>query len=192
MILPDKNIDLRYSLIGFGSLILPELKTMQTVSSLWEKMREQGWHEDPRLGKTDPRIKKMWDYLGFPELTDDDSWCACAMNCCLKLAGYKTSDKIPVARSFETYGVQVPFSNIVKGDLVVFERGTWQGHVGFYDCHANEGSLNILGGNQDNMVGYKRYPITSTQIRLRGVRRLTKTSIISEPDIKTLKEWGLL
>jgi len=42
MILPDKNIDLKHSLIGFGSLVLPELKTMQTVSSLWDKMRDEG------------------------------------------------------------------------------------------------------------------------------------------------------
>ncbi len=39
MILPDKSISLSSSLIGTGSGILTELITPQTVSSLWEKVR---------------------------------------------------------------------------------------------------------------------------------------------------------
>lgn len=40
MILPDKNILLRYSILGAGSKILIDLNTPQTVSSLWEKARD--------------------------------------------------------------------------------------------------------------------------------------------------------
>ena len=39
MILPNKDIMLRYSILGTGTLILRELKNPQTVSSLWEKIR---------------------------------------------------------------------------------------------------------------------------------------------------------
>lgn len=39
MIYPDKTMGLKYSLLGVGSLILSELNTAQTVSSLWEKVR---------------------------------------------------------------------------------------------------------------------------------------------------------
>lgn len=39
MILPDKTIKLKYSFLGAGSRILVELESCQTVSSLWEKVR---------------------------------------------------------------------------------------------------------------------------------------------------------
>lgn len=39
MILPDKNITLHYSIIGAGTKILMELNISQTISSLWEKVR---------------------------------------------------------------------------------------------------------------------------------------------------------
>lgn len=39
MILPNKNIMLRYSLLGAGTMILKVLKIPPTVSSLWEKIR---------------------------------------------------------------------------------------------------------------------------------------------------------
>ncbi len=41
MILPDKNIILQYSILGSGSIILHELKKTETVSSLWEKIRQR-------------------------------------------------------------------------------------------------------------------------------------------------------
>jgi hypothetical protein len=40
MILPDKNITLHYSILGMGTKMLLEVNTPQTVSSLWEKLRE--------------------------------------------------------------------------------------------------------------------------------------------------------
>jgi len=39
MIIPDKNILLRYSILGAGTKIITELNIAQTVSSLWEKTR---------------------------------------------------------------------------------------------------------------------------------------------------------
>ena len=39
MIYPNKTIELKYTLLGVGSLIVTELNTPQTVSSLWERIR---------------------------------------------------------------------------------------------------------------------------------------------------------
>ena len=39
MIIPDKTVTLKYSLIGAGSKILSELNISQTISSLWERVR---------------------------------------------------------------------------------------------------------------------------------------------------------
>lgn len=43
MILPDKSITLSYSLVGIGSHILNELTISQTISSLWERVKN---HEE--------------------------------------------------------------------------------------------------------------------------------------------------
>ena len=37
MILPNKNIHLRNSLLGIGSALLPSLGTPQSISELWER-----------------------------------------------------------------------------------------------------------------------------------------------------------
>ncbi|MDQ1255145.1 MAG: hypothetical protein QG646_4424 [Euryarchaeota archaeon] len=39
MILPNKNVTLRYSLLGTGSKVISELQFPQTVTSLWDKVR---------------------------------------------------------------------------------------------------------------------------------------------------------
>lgn len=40
MILPDKNIKLEFSLLNCGAVILKQLEQPQTVSSLWNKVKE--------------------------------------------------------------------------------------------------------------------------------------------------------
>ncbi len=39
MILPDKNIRLKFSLLNCGAIILSKLNEPQTLSSLWDKVR---------------------------------------------------------------------------------------------------------------------------------------------------------
>lgn len=41
MILPTKYIRTRNSLLGLGALLLLELKSPRTVSSLWEQVRQR-------------------------------------------------------------------------------------------------------------------------------------------------------
>lgn len=40
MILPDKNIKLEYSLLNCGAIVLNEISEPQTVSLLWDKVRD--------------------------------------------------------------------------------------------------------------------------------------------------------
>lgn len=42
MIFPDKNLLLSHSLLGMGAELLTKLKSPQTISSLWEKVRKSG------------------------------------------------------------------------------------------------------------------------------------------------------
>ncbi len=41
MILPDKNIFLQFSILGAGGVVLKELRKPETVSSLWEKLKNK-------------------------------------------------------------------------------------------------------------------------------------------------------
>lgn len=102
-------------------------------------------------------------------------WCAAFVNAILKLhniPGSETVSEHPLtARSFLKWGM--PVSEPQVGDIVVFERNGngWQGHVGFYiDTTFVEGvpSFVVLGGNQNNQIGYDTYPMS----RLLGIRRL--------------------
>lgn len=164
------------------------------------KMVERGWQEDPRKGHTDPRIAKVWDYVGYPALTDDDSWCAAIMNACLKLAGYEMTKNPSLALSFADYSIEVDLSNAQKGDIVVLNRvdSSWRGHVGFFTAVASEyieslDQLFITGGNQDNKVKTKKYILNDLDdYELNSIRRIVESDRINGPDYETLKEWRLL
>jgi uncharacterized protein (TIGR02594 family) len=102
-------------------------------------------------------------------------WCSGFMNSILEehdIPGSGSVYKHPlVARSFLKWGV--PVKEPEFGDVVVFSRGSssWKGHVGFYiDTDVVDGipSYIVLGGNQDDQISYKAYPIS----RLLGIRRI--------------------
>jgi len=102
-------------------------------------------------------------------------WCAAFVNSILKLhniPGSETVSEHPLtARSFLKWGI--PVSEPELGDIVVFERNGngWQGHVGFYvGTIMVDGvpSYEVLGGNQNNEIGYDTYPIS----RVLGIRRI--------------------
>lgn len=103
-------------------------------------------------------------------------WCAAFINAMLALDDIPGSDSVNsnplLARSFLDWGDPVHPDEIRRGDIVVFARGNdgWQGHVGFfYEKVEQDGVLyyNVLGGNQNDQVGYELYP-TNT---LLGIRR---------------------
>ena len=96
------------------------------------------------------------------------AWCAAFVNAALGSVGLSGTDS-NVARSFENWGT--PVNNPQRGDIAVFERGdeTWQGHVGFYvGPSEKEGFVRILGGNQNNKVSIKDFPVSKLLSFRRG------------------------
>ena len=102
-------------------------------------------------------------------------WCAAFVNAVLEIEGIPSNSlhEYPLlARSFLDWGSTVEYSDIQRGDIVVFPRGnsSWQGHVGFYvttvDTPKGQRWV-ILGGNQANSVRYDLYDPN----RALGIRR---------------------
>lgn len=96
------------------------------------------------------------------------AWCAAFVNAALGAKGQRGTGKLN-AKSFLDWGTAV--ANPQQGDIAVFDRGdpgSWQGHVGFYVGESEKpGYVRILGGNQNNKVSIRDYPIS----KLRGFRR---------------------
>jgi uncharacterized protein (TIGR02594 family) len=125
-----------------------------------------------------PKILEYFKDAGFPAIQDDETaWCAAAMGAWLKRAGYRPSGKL-TARSYLDWGDDVPRSEMRKGDILIFARGssTWQGHVTF--LHRDAGTfLECLGGNQQNSVNIGRYQ----KSKLLGVRRVSDKMLLVPP-----------
>lgn len=81
--------------------------------------------------------------------TDDDiPWCALFVNNCLAEAGFVGTGSL-AARSFEAWGQPMMLPTL--GSVLVFSR-KGGGHVGFYVGQKMDGTLRVLGGNQNNSV----------------------------------------
>lgn len=115
-----------------------------------------------------PVIMEMYASVGQDHVEHDTvAWCAAFVGHCLEKAGIRSTRKLN-ARSYLDWGVLVEPSEARQGDVGVIPRGTsgWQGHVFFVD--RVEGAwVWGLGGNQDDTVNVKRYPVS----KLLGVRR---------------------
>lgn len=85
------------------------------------------------------------------------AWCAAFVNATLQQSGQSGTGKLN-ARSFLDWGT--PVDQPQPGDVAVFSRGDpngWQGHVGFYAGDNPDGSVRVLGGNQNDAVNYSSY-----------------------------------
>lgn len=98
------------------------------------------------------------------------AWCAALVNSAIAHSG-GTGSGSNLARSFLNVGTAV--TDPQRGDLAVFGRGgrgSGKGHVGFFD-HANDnGTIDVLGGNQSGEVNHSDF---STR-NLLGYRRLSR------------------
>jgi uncharacterized protein (TIGR02594 family) len=116
-----------------------------------------------------PKIIEMYASVGHDWVEHDSvAWCAAFVGHCLEKAGIRSTRKL-TARSYLDWGVPIDVANAQQGDVGVIPRGnsTWQGHVFFID--RIEGAwVWGLGGNQDDAVNVKRYPVA----KLVGVRRV--------------------
>lgn len=117
--------------------------------------------------------KEIRQFIGVDPVATP--WCAAFVNSVLRVHNIEGSESVSkhplLARSFLRWGTQV--SEPELGDVVVFERNNsgWEGHVGFYAGYTNVDGIPsyvVLGGNQDDAIKYKAYPIS----RLLGIRRI--------------------
>lgn len=103
------------------------------------------------------RIIEYNKHVKYGSATDEEAWCAKAMNCWLEEAGFKGTNS-PAARSFMSWGQ--PLHSPVRGCLVVYWRDKpdgWTGHVHLYLAE-NDTQIKGLGGNQGNKVSEGWYP----------------------------------
>jgi uncharacterized protein (TIGR02594 family) len=115
-----------------------------------------------------PIIMEMYASVGHDWVEHDSvAWCAAFIGHCLERAGIRSTRKL-TARSYLDWGVPVEVADAEPGDIGVIPRGSssWQGHVFFIDRIDGQWVWG-LGGNQDDAVNVKRYPVS----KLLGVRR---------------------
>jgi uncharacterized protein (TIGR02594 family) len=115
-----------------------------------------------------PIIMEMYASVGHDWVEHDSvAWCAAFVGHCLERAGIRSTRKL-TARSYLDWGVPVDVMNARQGDIGVIPRGSssWQGHVFFIDRIEGQWVWG-LGGNQDDAVNVKRYPVS----KLLGIRR---------------------
>jgi uncharacterized protein (TIGR02594 family) len=115
-----------------------------------------------------PVIMEMYASVGHDWVEHDSvAWCAAFVGHCLERAGIRSTRKL-TARSYLDWGVPVDITAAQPGDIGVIPRGasSWQGHVFFID-RINGPWVWGLGGNQDDAVSVKRYPVS----KLLGIRR---------------------
>ena len=113
-------------------------------------------------------ILEMYASVGQDWVEHDDvAWCAAFVGHCLERAGIRSTRKLN-ARSYLDWGVPVEIAEAQQGDIGVIPRGSsaWQGHVFFID-RIEGGWVWGLGGNQNDAVNIKRFPVS----KLLGVRR---------------------
>jgi uncharacterized protein (TIGR02594 family) len=115
-----------------------------------------------------PVIMEMYASVGHDWVEHDSvAWCAAFIGHCLERAGIRSTRKL-TARSYLDWGVPVEVTDAQQGDIGVIPRGSsrWQGHVFFIDRIEGQWVWG-LGGNQDDAVNVKRYPV----VKLLAVRR---------------------
>ena len=131
-----------------------------------------------------PVIMEMYASVGHDWVEHDSvAWCAAFVGHCFERAGIRSTRKL-TARSYLDWGVPVEVTDAQQGDIGVIPRGSssWQGHVFFIDRIEGQWVWG-LGGNQDDAVNVKRYPLS----KLLGVRRagnVTSNVIMSVRDVQ--------
>lgn len=121
-----------------------------------------------------PQILEFFKEIGHSWVrSDETAWCSAYINYIAKCEGYERSGLL-TARSWLRVGMEI--KEPVIGCIVVLWRvspESWKGHVGLYIKH-DDRYVYMLGGNQDNSVCIKRYPIE----RVLSYRILNKINMI--------------
>jgi uncharacterized protein (TIGR02594 family) len=138
---------------------------------------------------SNPRVVQYFKDAGHPEVVDDAvAWCAAFVGAMNARAGTPKTGKLN-ARSYQSWGEEVPLSSAREGDIVVFWRNSpdsWQGHVGFF-VRRDGNSIIVLGGNQRDQVSEAPYNVD----RLLSVRRLPATTRAAPAQSRTMQASAL-
>lgn len=130
---------------------------MRWMSIAWSQV---GVHETPGPAAT-AEIVAFFRDAGHPEIiSDETAWCAGFVGACLERAGIRCTRSL-MARSYLSFGTEVPIDAPRIGAIAVFKRGSdpSAGHVGFV-AGFTEDTILVLGGNQSDGVNTKHFPRT--------------------------------
>lgn len=106
-----------------------------------------------------PRILEYFTAVRGHIRDDETAWCSAFANWVIRETGLEGTRR-GNARSWATWGTQLPLEALPYGAIAVLWRGSpssWKGHVAFY-AGTEGGDLVLLGGNQGNAVCLKKYP----------------------------------
>lgn len=138
---------------------------------------------------SNPRVIQYFKDAGHPEVVDDAvAWCAAFVGAMNARAGDPKTGKLN-ARSYQSWGEEVPLSSAREGDIVVFWRNSpdsWQGHVGFF-VRREGNNIIVLGGNQRDQVSEAPYSVD----RLLSVRRLPAATRSAPTQSRTMQASAL-
>ena len=115
------------------------------------------------------RILMYHDYTSLDAETDEVPWCSSFVNYCVATCGLGlTPTRSARARSWLEWGV--PLGYPALGCIAVMKRGgpgqpgpeviAAKGHVGLFDRFDGNGNPLVRGGNQNNRVCTKAYPVS--------------------------------
>lgn len=121
---------------------------------------ELGQKEIKTKNEHNPRILEYQEMTGLNFGDDETPWCSIFVNWVALQANLPRS-KSAMARSWLKVGKKADWPQ--PGDIVVFwrtERNGPNGHVGLFLGYTNSGkSIYCLGGNQDDEVNIRTYPL---------------------------------
>jgi uncharacterized protein (TIGR02594 family) len=118
-------------------------------------MNELGVAEVPGDGNS-PRVLEYHKATGLQATEDEVPWCSAFANWCIQKAG-GGGTKSAMARSWLRWGKAIEQPQ--AGDMVIFSRGSdgYSGHVAFYVKKIDDKTIQVLGGNQMDMVCVANY-----------------------------------
>jgi len=161
----------------------PEPRHFRNERLLVWASKEIGVKEIPGP-KEHPRIRFYHKYAELnndKEMSEDIPWCASFICAALEVGAGMGSTNSRLAKSFLKWGVSTK-SDPRPGDLVIYDRGGWKGHVGIWLKEKN-GYTYTLGGNQSNAVTIAKY-----SKRPLDIRRSSKHRPITAAELSRLKQ----
>lgn len=149
-----------------GGKVVPPGTAMNIYNSA---LGFKGLREDSDKDKKS--LRGLFGFGGAANNIDPEKvkWCAAFVNAVLGQNGMKGTGSL-WAEDFNKWGEKT--TKPEKGDVVVLKN-----HVGFFDSFNQDGSVNVLGGNQGDKVGIDKFAAS----KVLGYRRATDIGPSTSP-----------